>query len=102
MNVIWGKKAKYSYFDELDFILKKWNQQEVDKFIILVNEFIKTLEEGVLKGKVSSRTDMRSYVISEQTTVFFDINEQTKTIELLLFWNNAKNPKTLKKLLKKV
>jgi len=102
MNVIWGKKAKYSYFDELDFILKKWNQKEVDKFILLVNEFIKTLEEGVLEGKVSSKTDMRSFTISKQTTVFFDINEQTETIELLLFWNNTKDPKTLKRLLKSI
>ena len=98
----WTDLADSSYEEELKYIHKKWNQDEVIKFMILVDEFINKLESGVIAGKVSKKTEIRSFVISKQTTLFFDINEETETIELLLFWNNTKDPKTLKRLLKNI
>ena len=40
MDVIWGAKAKHSYFDELDRINKFHTVREVEKFINLVEEVI--------------------------------------------------------------
>ena len=100
MDVIWGRNAKLTYLDELDFISKKWNNKEVENFINLVSDFTKSLESGVIQGKISYKTDIKSFVISKQTTVFFDINETKNRIEILLFWNNKKNPKKLKDLLR--
>ena len=42
---------------------------------------------------------MRSFVISKQTTIYFDVFEDIQTIELLLFWNNKDNPKELENFL---
>ncbi len=99
MKVIWSIEGKYTYDKELEFIFKKWNTKEVEKFIILVDQFVKKLETGVLKGKNLFKNDLRSFVISKQTTVFFDYHEDKKLIELLLFWNNTQDSKELKKVL---
>ncbi|MBL4887627.1 MAG: hypothetical protein JKZ03_04085 [Flavobacteriaceae bacterium] len=100
MKVVWSKNAQYSYGEELEFIDKKWTSREVENFMTLVENFIKNLETGIIKGKMSPKTNMRSFVISKQTTLFFTFHENTETIELLLFWNNLRSPKALKKKLK--
>ncbi len=66
----------------------------------LVDDFVKKLESGIIEGKVSEKSNLRSFVISKQTILYFDYFEDIKTIELLLFWNNNDDPKVLKKLLK--
>ena len=37
--------------------------------------------------------------LSKQTTLLYIVKENEETIELLLFWNNQKNPEELNKLL---
>ncbi len=99
MKVIWSTEAKLSYYQELDFIYKKWNKKEVEKFIKLIDEFVKNLEIGILQGKNLHNNNLRSFVISKQTTIFFDYHKDKELIELLLFWNNSQNPKELKNML---
>jgi len=72
MNVIWTQNAEQSYSNELENILNKWTVTEVVNFIDLVDDFIKKLESGILQGRVLSKTTIRSFVISRQTTVYFD------------------------------
>ncbi len=102
MEVVWSIESKFTYDKELEFIFEKWNNKEVVKFIQLVDEFVGKLEVGILKGKVLFHENLRSFVISKQTTVFFDYHEDSQLIELLLFWNNSQNPKKLKQLLSKL
>jgi len=99
MKVIWSIEGRNSYNKELEFIFEKWNINEVEKFIILVDKFVKQLKTGVLKGKHLFNNNLRSFVISKQTTVFFDYHKDKGLIELLLFWNNSQDPKELKKTL---
>ena len=99
MKVVWTKLAEDSYTKELDFIEKKWTFKEVNNFMDLVDEFIKKLEYGVLLGKISSKTNMHSFVISKQTTLYFDYYKDRDLIELLLFWNNQQDPSKLKELI---
>jgi len=72
LNVIWTQNAEQSYSNELENILNKWTVTEVVNFIDLVDDFIKKLESGILQGRVLSKTTIRSFVISRQTTVYFD------------------------------
>ncbi len=102
MKIIWSDVAKITYFRELEFIYKKWNIKEVKKFISLVDDFIKNLKTGIIQGKTLHNKNLRSFVISKQTTIFFDYHKNKKIIEILLFWNNSQNPKELKKIINKL
>ncbi|WP_240915481.1 hypothetical protein [Polaribacter sp. 20A6] len=102
MEIIWGEKAKQSYFDELDRIYKLHSSKEVENFIILVDKIIYNLSTNLLQGKISKSTKINSFVISKQTTLYFDINKEKSRIELLLFWRNKEDPKKLSKLLKDI
>ena len=102
ITILWTSYAKYSYFEELDFIASKWTSKEVNAFISLVNHFIENLSHGILQGKKYSSTNIHSLVISRQTTVFYRIYPDQNAIELLLFWNNQKDPTILKKTLQRI
>lgn len=101
MQVFWTQIAERTYFDEIDFISRKWNEKEVDKFVLLVENFIQILESGILIGAPYSIENVRFSVISKQTSLVYKIYTNTDRIDLLLFWNNKRDPKDFEKFLKK-
>ena len=98
-KIEWKTIATYSYFNEIDFILSKWNEIEVQKFEDLVYDFLETLSKNPEIGIYISENDCYSLVISKQTTLYYKIIEDKSQIDLILFWNNKQNPVNLKKLL---
>ncbi|WP_309609892.1 hypothetical protein [Flavobacterium sp.] len=99
LTIEWKPQAISSYYLEMDFILLKWNAIEVQKFEDLVDEFLKTLSLKSEMGKYSTQYNCYSIVISKQTTLFYKILKDKNQLDLILFWNNAKNPNDLTKLL---
>lgn len=97
-KIIWTFSALNSYHEEIDYILFKWNLKEVIKFEkLVINEIIR-VSKNPLIGKLSINNTY-SLTISKQTTLFYKINKNSNLIELMLFWNNLKNPNELGKLL---
>lgn len=97
--LIWEILALNTYFEEIDFILLKWNKREAENFKDLVDKNLERLaknpEIGVFKVKLNSY----SLIISKQTILYYDYNSENNQINLLLFWNTLKNPVDLIKLL---
>jgi len=98
-KIIWQPNSEISYLDEIDFIFRKWNYKEVQKFQDLVFENLKRLEENPFIGNFNSSRKFYSIVISKQTKIYYSINQENRVVDLLLFWNNLKNPEDLIKLL---
>lgn len=96
-SIKWLGDASISYYNEIDFIFLKWNDKEVEKFILLVDENLKRLSINPNIG-IPVNTIFR-IVISKQTTLFYKVIENEKRIDLLFFFNNLKNPAELNKLL---
>ena len=91
-SIHWSKLAEITYSEEMDFIFEKWNQKEVDKFGLLVQNCLQSISENPKIGKNESENQVYSFVISKQTTIYFKISEIELRIDLILFWNNKKNP----------
>ena len=98
-SVIWQPKALHSYYKEIDFIFLKWNEFQVEKFQDLVLENLERLSKNPEIGIYDKKRNNYYLVISKQTTLYYNFDKKTKTIELYLFWNNSKNPDDLMKLL---
>lgn len=99
-SIIWSTLAEITFAEEIEFILEKWNQVEVDKFDDLVRENLKRISKKPLIGNQKLNEQAYSLVISKQTTLYYSISDKEKTINLILFWNNKQNPKLLDKFLK--
>ena len=98
-KIEWKTIATFSYFNELDFILSKWNEIEVQKFEDLVYDFLETLSKTPEIGIFNHEINCFSTVISKQTTLYYKIIEDKSQIDLILFLNNSKSPDGLNKLL---
>lgn len=99
-SVFWQPLALFSFEEEAGFILIKWNIKEVEKFADMVEESIGRIKSNPTIGMFNSKDNIYSLVISKQTTLFYKFSEGEKRIDLLLFWNNNKNPEELLKLLR--
>ena len=98
-SISWTVLAETSYDEEADFILKKWNEFQVEKFQDLVLENLDRLSNNPEIGIYDKKLKLFYLVISKQTTLYYNFDNKTKIIELYLFWNNSKNPDDLIKLL---
>ncbi len=98
MKVVWTATAQLTFEIEQQFILKKWNLNEVLRFIDLVNETILKIKQFPELGILVD--DNRHLVISKQTTLIYKVKTPSE-IEIQLFWNNKWNPVDFKKYLKK-
>jgi plasmid stabilization system protein ParE len=99
MEIKWTTLALLSFEAEIDFILEKWNPQEASNFVKLVDDFTIQLRQNPFIGKPASKNEFRAFVLSRQTTVFYQVFEDKKRIDLQLFWNNLRDPNDLKSLL---
>ena len=99
LEIYWSTLSKISFSEEIYFILRKWNQIEVDKFSELVYDYLERLTKNPEIGIYNSKFNCYSIVISKQSTLFYRILESEKKIELVLFWNNKQNSVYLKKML---
>ncbi len=97
-RIDWTFSALNSYSEEIDFIYLKWNLKEVLKFEKLVEIELERISKNPTLGILRVENNY-SFLLSKQTIVFYRINNNDLSIELLLFWNNLKNPKDLIKLL---
>lgn len=98
-TISWTDLADASYNKELEFIKLKWNTKQVLKFMDLVDNVLSNLESGILDGEISKSTGIRRLVISKQTTMFYQINDNVSQIDILLFWNNKSDSQKLKEMI---
>ena len=100
MTIVWSLNGEISYAKIIAYISEKWTEKEVLNFIDKTDELLINIQKGIIQGNISKFTSYRTFVLSKQTTLFFEIDNSNKTINLLLFWNNRDNPEKLKELLK--
>lgn len=98
-KIIWQLNSEITFFAEIDYIYFKWNHKEVEKFQKLVIENLDRLSINPLVGKYDFNLKVNYLVISKQTTLYYSINHKSNIINLLVFWNNQKNPDELLKLI---
>jgi plasmid stabilization system protein ParE len=90
-KILWTDLALISFYEEIDFIFLKWNLKEVEKFNQLT---LIELERLSLNPTISKVIDNNySLALSKQTTLYFKITEELKTIELLFSGTIKKIPK---------
>jgi len=97
--LIWNNIALITYVEEINYILLKWNNKEVQSFKDLVVENLERLSKNPKMGVYIEKDNIYSLMISKQTTLYYKVSENDKRIDLLVFWYNQKNPADLIKLL---
>lgn len=77
-EIKWSTLAEITLDNEIDFILRKWNLVEADKFVSLVYDHLESLTKNPEIGIYNPKYDSFSIVISKQTTLYYRILESEK------------------------
>lgn len=92
MKILWTKKAQTSFDQIIEFLQEEWNLNSAIKFVQKTNSFIETLKEQPKIGRPEKvKKDLRSFVLSRQTTVFYRI-KSNEVVILLKFFDTRQNP----------
>ena len=89
-QVVWNKLARLDFYEIVDYLLQNWSEKEAQNFINKVHEIETLLAKGIVEFQRTDRKSIRRCVIDKHVSLFYHLPEKNK-IELLRFWNNAKN-----------
>ena len=93
-TVRWNKLARLDYYQNISYLLESWSEKEAQNFIDKVNEIETMLAKGNVEFQNTDRIGIKRCVINKQTSLFYRVISG-KTIELLRFWKNNQNLKSL-------
>jgi plasmid stabilization system protein ParE len=92
VRIRWTKRAEKSFDQIVEFLQEKWSLNSAINFVKRTNHFIETLKEQPKIGRPEkAKKDLRSFVLSRQTTVFYRI-KSNEVIILLKFFDTRQNP----------
>ncbi len=96
MKIQWTQKAQQSFDKIVDFLQEEWSINSAIRFVQKTNHFIDLLKKQPNLGKAETvKKDLRSFVLTRQTIVFYRIKNEN-LIVLIKFFDTRQNP--LKKL----
>jgi hypothetical protein len=93
-TVHWNKIARLDYYDNIDYLLRKWSEKEAQEFIDAVEETEFILKQENVEFQNTDMPEIKRCVICKQITLFYRILD-TKNVELLRFWNNYQHANKL-------
>lgn len=93
-TVRWNKLARRDYYENISYLLQNWSDKDAQNFIDKVFEIEAILAKGNVEFQNTDRMDIKRCVINKQISLFYRVIN-SKNIELLRFWNNNQNLKTL-------
>lgn len=94
MVIIWTTEAKEDYWNNIDYLLEQFPIEVAERFVQKVDDLTQQLKNKNVTFKPTSRKNIYQITVVKQITLFYLVNDQK--ISLLRFWNNKKDPKSLK------
>lgn len=89
-SVNWSPESKSEYAELLKMLERDFGLESALKFMDKTDDVVLTVSTFPESGSLSSRENVRKFVISKQVTLYYEI--QDDIIELLHFWDSRQNP----------
>jgi plasmid stabilization system protein ParE len=93
-NIHWSDLAKEDYWNNIDYLLDQWTANEAANFIEKVDQYLNIISKKPKTFSATKYKKIHAVPVVPQITLFYRITDNNN-IELVRFWNNAKNPESL-------
>jgi len=91
ITIYWSETAKNDYWNNIEYLERKWTITEVYNFINKVDELINLLSKENIFFKPTAYKNTFQVVVIKQITLYYRL--ENNSIELLRFWNNYQDLK---------
>lgn len=93
-KVHWNKLARSDYYQNIDYLLRKWSEKEAQEFIDEVDDIEFILKLGKVEFQGTEVEDVKRCIICKQISLFYKVIDK-HNVELLRFWNNYQDPENI-------
>ncbi len=96
-KIIWSPRALATFDVAINYLSEEFADKEVEKFILRVYAKLALLQKQPFIGAVAGKK--RNYfktLVHKKVTLVYHYKPVKKEIELVTFWNNLQDPKSLK------
>jgi plasmid stabilization system protein ParE len=97
-DIIWSPEARTSYLNILIYLDEQWSYSELETFENHTEKVLHLIRHFPEIYEYSSESDTHRCVLTEQITLFYRVKNESETVELLVFWDNRRNPDDLETL----
>ncbi len=94
ITLTWTPQAKEDYWNNIDYLLEEFPIEVAERFVTKVEELEEQLKLQNVTYKSTSRKNVYQKPVVKQVTLFYYADQQKKVF--LRFWNNKKDPRSLK------
>lgn len=95
VDIHWSDLAREDYWKNIEYLLSDWTEKEARDFIEKVDAVIEIIKTNPQSFQRSGYRNTHFVPITPQISMYYRIFKKRK-IELVRFWNNHQNPKSLK------
>jgi hypothetical protein len=95
MKVSWTPTARKTYFNILDYLEESWTKRELANFVHKVEHVIAQIKENSVMEASKKKKNIRKGFVTENNSLYYRVKPVKKEIELLLFWDNRRDPAKL-------
>lgn len=90
MNIIWSAEAKYTFYNNRNYLLHNWSVVTAQKFVENTLHTLNLLIKNPYLGKYKMDLKCHVVLISKHISLHYQINNDC--IVLIIFWDNRKKP----------
>lgn len=95
LKIQWTKRAEKSFERIVDYLLKNWSEKSAKKFVRTTNKKLEQIAENPKQyEEVINKKGVHRAVITRQTSVYYRV--YNRMVRLITFWDNRRNPDSLK------
>jgi plasmid stabilization system protein ParE len=92
-KVNWTAQAKKELDKTYRFLIENWTNKEIEKLSLEVEKTISLIAENPKLFQITDEKNVRRAVILKLNSMFYYIDNESKTVTIISFFNNRKEPK---------
>jgi plasmid stabilization system protein ParE len=96
-KIVWSLKALQSFDANIEYLQTNWTDKEIRNFVELVDKKVVLLSKQPQIGSIRNLKykNIRTTLIHKRVILIYRYQPTKNLVELLLFWNTAKDPKKI-------
>ncbi len=96
MKISWTPKARRTYFEVIEHLEKAWTDREIQNFVKEVDHLLEQIKQNPEMFEESrKKKNVRKGLVSKQNTLYYRVRPGKKELQLIIFWDNRKDPGNL-------
>lgn len=100
-KVVWSPTADATFAQVIDYLSNNFSEKEIYHFVSLTDDIVQLISKNPFLFRSAAGVNVREALVTPQTLLIYRVNESTKTIQIIAFFDTRQNPKKKKGIISK-